>query len=193
MKITAKVKTKLKTVRKKAAKFWKNKKNRKIVIFLGVAVVLFWIIKSKGIVKTTTTTNNGNSGTKTDDGGGVVPPTEIITGDVIPVIMSKGLPEGMDIRITGSSKDWRITDISNPNRPAGMEVSYKVAGKMYRNIQLSNFVWQSNNPLYIQKNWIKIGAADTGPRGNGQGGDDSLSDYIGRSSYAYTNIGFVYK
>lgn len=86
MKITAKVKTKLKIVRKKAAKFWKNKKNRKIVFFIVGAIIIYLIVRKKRTTTTTPGTGGGIPGGKTDTGTGLdgVNPPNLQSGDLPP-------------------------------------------------------------------------------------------------------------
>lgn len=160
MKITARVKTKLKTVRKKAAKFWKDKKNRKIIFFVIGAVIIYIIVRQKRTTTTTpgTGTNTGNSGTKTGTDGTISPPDNTDPGSVNLKIITTGMDEHMRItRTTDGDLDY-ITDNTANGLLPNYERLYMVGAKVIRqDAPLSNYPVARNAGFRILKFNVKKG------------------------------------
>jgi hypothetical protein len=78
------------------------------------------------------------------------------TGNLTPVILSKGYTSLMDIEITGSPGSWLITDKSNRSPQSGYQWWYYVGSKLIKtSSRLVNEPWQGNHPGRVMKLSVK--------------------------------------
>ena len=87
-----------------------------------------------------------------------IPDGSKIDQTVQPVLLSRSHPSILDIRITGTSENWLISDVSTFQLRDGYEFLYLVNNDIVRTSQnLTNYHYQGNTPVRIQKHPIKKG------------------------------------
>jgi len=92
----------------------------------------------------------------TDPNVPVTPAPDPTEDAVQPVMVNQGFPQHMDVQITGSSNNWTINDNSDYALQGGYIWYYFVNGDMLRTpIRLTNYKYESNNPLRIVKMALK--------------------------------------
>lgn len=178
-------------------KFLKNKKNRKILFFLIGAIILYLYVKKKS---TADNESVGYAGLKYTNGGvtgGVVLPTTPVveipssyTGNYAPELVYSMHPQDGMIRVTGSSRNWRIFDDSTTiNLPSDKEFLYIVGVKNIRqSTPLQNEIYQSNNDFVIEKWIIKKNAPNLSYWWYAT---DNWGDKQGRSALAKSEAAFA--
>ncbi|MPR31958.1 hypothetical protein [Salmonirosea aquatica] len=81
-----------------------------------------------------------------------------ISGNFTPVILSRGYASLANFEISGSSNNWRITDLSTRSPAPGYEWYYIVGEKVVRQSgRLIDEPWQTNLPGHVLKHSIKVG------------------------------------
>lgn len=92
------------------------------------------------------------------------------TGTMAPVIMASGYDKILNVQITGSSGNWRISDTATQQLQSGYEWWYFVGSKIIKtSSNLSNEPWRGNHPGRVLKMAGKIGL-DTFNRWSNEGG-----------------------
>jgi len=80
------------------------------------------------------------------------------TGGVSPVIMTSGYAKILNVQITGSSGNWRISDTATQELQSGYEWWYFVGSKIIKtSSNLTNEPWRGNHPGRVLKMAGKIG------------------------------------
>lgn len=86
-------------------------------------------------------------------------PPEVITGDVTPKVAMHGLPQHMNIVITGESEDWYLTDISTAeSTPPTNYNNYVQVNSHYMMLgtgKLTSYHYESNDPCRIIKSRVR--------------------------------------
>ncbi len=79
-------------------------------------------------------------------------------GTVKPVAMSESWPGILDVRISGSSNNWKIADVSTVELRDGYEWQYLVNSDIVRTDKnLTDYPYPGNAPVRVQKQAIKKG------------------------------------
>lgn len=90
--------------------------------------------------------------TLSGDNGGTSPPS----GNIIAKFITKGLPEHMNIQVTGTGADKKITDLATLTPPDGYEFRYFINDvELKRNSRLIDYPWPSDVPVAIYKFQIR--------------------------------------
>ncbi|WP_138481557.1 hypothetical protein [Dyadobacter bucti] len=85
-------------------------------------------------------------------GGGGPPPS----GNVVAKQVTKGLPEHMNLVITGTGADKKITDLATITPPDGYEFRYFINDQVVKqSTRLINYPWPSEVPLAVYKFQIR--------------------------------------
>lgn len=125
-------------------------------------------------------------------GGGTDPPPP--TGTLVPKYVVQGLPEHLDIVVTGTGSSKTLTDNANFTPPSGYQFRYYINGEQVtQSTRLVNFAWPSEVPVMIYKMQIKTGyTGDAFNWGYDEGWKDpSLGQpFSNNTSVAFTQIVF---
>lgn len=123
-------------------------------------------------------------------GGGGPPPT----GNIVAKYVVKGLPEHMDIVVSGTGISKTLTDNANFTPPSGYQFRYYINGQQVtQSSRLTNFAWPSNIPVMIYKMQIKAGyTGDAFNWGYDEGWKDPTigTPFSQNTSVAFTQIVF---
>jgi hypothetical protein len=143
-----------------------KKKNQRIVYFVVGAILLYFWIKNRAKSEVGYSDLKGgyiggvtSPGGATSSGGwnygGDVQVTNVIT----PKLWYQGWEPHCEIRITGSSENWRLKDHGTESLPNGCIWRYQVNGHVFHQMnRLDNYQYESNDdvaiwvlPVYIDK------------------------------------------
>ena len=148
----------------KVEKFISNKKNRDLLFFIAGVVILYFYIKNKQkqsaidengyrsmpdgyLTKTAGSASTGSGSTNTN-----VNQFPNYSGQVTPKILTYGFPGHLNLEITGTPKNWMVTDKVLIFPESGYRFGYLINSTLgFRSDALTNFNWKSNNPLTIEK------------------------------------------
>ncbi|CAG5017798.1 hypothetical protein DYBT9275_05849 [Dyadobacter sp. CECT 9275] len=89
---------------------------------------------------------------------GSVPQLPVGNSDLTHKVITRGLPEHMDIRFSGKPGDWILDDVATPGLEEGYEFRYMINAQLLtQGVPLAGYKLQSNGPLRIWKMKTRIG------------------------------------
>jgi hypothetical protein len=148
-------------------------------------------INTPGVTPTPTPSKTPNF-TPTPSNTPGLPPAEITANSI-----SRGMPEHMNIDVTGTPGNWIINDLATVTPPDGYEFWYFLNNTIIkRATRLTNQSWPSNQPLTVYKMMGKLGLDSFNRWHPSQPTDGYYDQNAGASfsnncSIAYTIIRFV--
>lgn len=184
---------KVKQVQKNLTRFFRDKKNKKI-IFLVIGAVLLYLVyaKFKGGSTTTTTSTTREAEPETENKGAWANPYPTIPGTVTPKLHIYSYPEHLDLRPSGSSGNWTFVDVSNTVLEDNKEYWYFINGsaEVIKTRNKLTFNWPSDDPLTIEKMQILIGTENLYYLGNDNTNNNLIQSFSMNTSVAFQSFIF---